>query len=95
MAFDVVKYNVLGGELRIVKKGLFQQIKTRYFMLFSSKSLYPNLYVSEHFLTDNQLPPWLEVNCLYEIKVKDNKRTKLFHVKEIASLTGTEDESKD
>jgi len=55
----VAEHNILCGHIGIVKGNYFPKIKQRFFMLFSSKSLYPDKHVSEHFLLDSQLPPWL------------------------------------
>jgi hypothetical protein len=56
---DVATHNILSGHLRIVKGSYFKKIKEKFFILFSSKSLYPEKHMSEHFLLDSQLPPWL------------------------------------
>ena len=41
----------------------------RWFILVSAKSLSP-FYSDEKILAANQLPPWMELDCLYYIKAK-------------------------
>lgn len=90
----IAEHNILCGHLRILKGSLFTKLKDRFFILLSSKSLYPEKHVSEHFLMDSQLPPWLEVNCLYEIDLRKKSREKLFHVKSMLGTACLDDESK-
>lgn len=90
----IAEHNIICGHLLTLKSGLFVKMKQRFFMLFSSKSLYPDKHVSEHFLLDSQLPPWLEVNSLYEMDLRKKSREKLFHVKSMLSTACREDESK-
>jgi hypothetical protein len=46
MDTNTVLHNILSGNLHMVKKGLLFELKPRFLILFSSKSLYPDKYVS-------------------------------------------------
>lgn len=76
-----VTHSLLSGEVHLLKRSsLFSTLRPRYLLLFSSKSLYPEKFVSESFLLNKQLPPWLEVNSLYSVDLGSLKKARLFHV---------------
>jgi len=41
----------------------------RWFILISAKSISP-IYSDEKILQNNQLPPWMNLDTLYEVKIK-------------------------
>lgn len=60
------------------------------YLLISTKSLYPDIYIGEDNLTNISLPPWLEVNYFYKIasmssKEKDKKK-EIFHISKLIDM---------
>jgi hypothetical protein len=65
---DYLQYHVFLGQLRTKVKELFgTSMATNYYVLFSSKSLYPDEHISEDNLTSAFLPHWADIDCLYRI----------------------------
>lgn len=52
--------------------GKVKYFMKRWFILISAKSLSP-FYSDEKILQANQLPPWMELDCLYYFKIKSKE----------------------
>jgi hypothetical protein len=69
MAAPYASFHVLVARLTTKSKDFFSNnSSTNYYILFSSKSLAPEEWISEENLTSAQLPHWADPDCLYRIE---------------------------
>ena len=74
---DYLQYHVFIGKLQSkVKEFLGNNLTSHYYILFSSKSLFPDEYVSEDNLTSEFLPFWADIDCFYRV-IENNLTGKL------------------
>lgn len=87
MGPSYIHYHVFIAKLTTKSKDLFMTNSARhYYILFSSKSLIPEEYISEENLTSAQLPHWADPDQFYRLSDDKNSCKALFHMNKINEI---------
>jgi hypothetical protein len=69
-------YHILSVKLK--RRGEMADATAHHYILFSSKSLLPEEYISEENLNSSQLPHWAEVDILFRLGEQSHNSRQLF-----------------
>ncbi len=79
-----LQYHVFICKLTTKSKELFlTNNNTHYYILFSSKSLNPEEFISEENLTSSQLPHWADPDAFYRLSEDKSNCKLVFHLEKI------------